>query len=176
MVSDLQGCPPLIETSLCPATYLTCPHPAPVEQFPLGSVDLEGKRVSFIPAFSGSYVVYVDDIGQNMPNISSTALKLDLGDDSYQGVYLGDNVTFLFYGEHHDTIFIGSNGDIAFGLENVPSVSTDDPTQALAKEEGEEKEEEGEISAEVGVNQEEWARHDHHDHYVYMYFHLGCLS
>lgn len=136
-----------METSICPATYSTCPHPAPAEEFPLGSVDLEGKRISFVPSLLASYAVYVDDIiNQSMPNISSTALKLNLGDDSYQGVYLSNNLTFLFYGEQHDTIFIGSNGDIAFGLENVPTVSTDNSTEALAKDEEGEGEE---ISAEV---------------------------
>ena len=117
-------CPATQDVRYCPGSYDPCPSAFPTQWFgtndmntrPVPDLDLQGRTIRYETSGSSAFSACIDDhTGYTPLEDFSQSTKLEMGDDSYVEVDLGDGgSSFPFLGSDKSAIFVGSNGYLTF--------------------------------------------------------------
>ncbi|QDZ24953.1 serine proteinase [Chloropicon primus] len=111
-------CPATQDVRYCPGDYTPCPSAFPTQWFgtsdqnerPATDLDISGRTIKYDADGSSGFSACIDDhFGYDPLEDFSQATKLDMGDDSFVEITLGD-AGFPYLGETKTVIYVGSNG------------------------------------------------------------------
>ena len=110
-------CPATQDVRYCQGDYTPCPSDFPTQWFgttdqnvrPAVDMDISGRTIKFSPNSTAFSACIDDHYGYQALEGFSGATKLEMGDDSFVEITLGD-AGFPYLGNVKQTIFVGSNG------------------------------------------------------------------
>ena len=115
-------CPRTQDMRYCQGEYTPCPSNFPTQWFGTNDqlnraapdLDIQGRTIRYDPKKSSAFSACIDDhVGYEPLEDFSQAVKLEMGDDSFVEVTLGES-GFPFLDSVTNSIFIGSNGYVTF--------------------------------------------------------------